>query len=120
MDNFCFISRNRHCPAELIHSKVLDIDEYLVEEGDQVILSSPDKYIINSKFKFEWCRNGYKICPLEPLFGEDLVLSVSLNDNGTGNVTVEKDSIINYKMIWILNIEVKRCNNECFYVKYEN
>ncbi len=79
-------------PMDTSKALVLDIDEYLVEEGDQVILSSPDKYIINSKFKFEWCRNGYKICPLEPLFGEDLVLSFSLNDNGTGNVTVEKDS----------------------------
>ena len=42
----------------------------------------------NQKFRFEWCGTGYKI---HSLVNEDLVLTMSLNSDGTGKLYMDYD-----------------------------
>lgn len=60
----------------------------------------------NQKFKFEWCGNGYKI---HPIINEDLVLTLTLNDNGTGYISIENDTE-SLEQIW--EVLPYRCKQE--------
>lgn len=67
---------------------IIRVQDSYTNSGSPVILSSSNAND-NHKFKFEWCGNGYKI---HPLINEDLVLTLTLGDNGIGHVSVENDT----------------------------
>ena len=67
---------------------IIRVQDSYTNSGSPVILSSSNAND-NHKFKFEWCGNGYKI---HPLINEDLILTLTLGDNGIGHVSVENDT----------------------------
>lgn len=67
---------------------IIRVQDSYTNSGSPVILSSSNAND-NHKFKFEWCGNGYKI---HPLINEDLVLTLTLGDNGIGHISIENDT----------------------------
>ncbi|NLG02553.1 MAG: VWA domain-containing protein, partial [Clostridia bacterium] len=68
--------------------KYLDVQKASPAAGTSVIVYDHNGHD-NQKFKFEWCGTGYKI---HSLINEDLVLTMSLNSSGEGNLYMDYDN----------------------------
>ena len=68
--------------------KYFDVQKSSPAAGTSVIMYGRNEND-NQKFKFEWCGTGYKI---HSLINEDLVLTMSLNSSGEGDLYMDYDN----------------------------